>query len=97
MPQQNRGPVLSKELERLRLRSGLSRMEVIRRAQLNTTYGYQIFSGVRAPSRDRIISLGLGLCLSLEELNHLLWCGGCHALYPFVRRDALVIFLSVTV
>lgn len=66
--------------------------EVIRRAQIERTYGYQIFNGTRRPSRDKLIQLAFGFGLSLEQTQDLLKRSGKSVLYSRIRRDAACIF-----
>ncbi|EAH0356241.1 hypothetical protein JHM12_003033, partial [Listeria monocytogenes] len=47
-------------LKELLAEKKLTKASVIRAARLHETYGYQIFSGVRRPSRDRTIALSFG-------------------------------------
>lgn len=65
---------------------------VIQRAQIDRTYGHQLFNGTRRPSRDKVLQLALGMGLSLEETQQLLQAAGRSALYPRLKRDAALIF-----
>ena len=65
---------------------------VIARAQIDRTYGHQLFNGTRKPSRDKVIQLAFGLGLDVEETQRLLRAASKNALYPRVRRDAVVIY-----
>lgn len=71
---------------------GLRKAQVIRAAHLNETFGYQIFSGDRGASRDKILALGLALGCDLHEMRILLNHANCSDLYSKNRRDAIVIF-----
>ena len=66
--------------------------KVIKKAQIDRTYGYQIFNGTRTPSRDKIIMLAFGFSLSLEETQKLLKVAQKSVLYPKIKRDAVCIF-----
>ena len=70
---------------------GLSMAEVIRATQLDRTYGYQLFNGTRNPSRDKILMLAFGMGLDVTETQQLLRAGGKSALYPKLKRDAIII------
>lgn len=70
----------------------LSRSEVIRKAGLNETFGYQIFMGQRGAGRDKVLQLAFAMGLSLKETNRLLQSGGHNELYCKNRRDAIIIF-----
>lgn len=62
---------------------------VIRKAQIDRTYGHQIFNGTRIPSRDKLIQLAFGFELSLEETQKLLKTSGKSTLYAKIKRDAV--------
>ena len=73
-------------------RRGLVPERVIQRAQIDRTYGHQLFNGTRLPSRDKVLQLALGMGLSLEETQQLLHAAGRSPLYPRLKRDAALIF-----
>lgn len=83
---------LSDYLTALLKEKGLKRSEVVREAGLNATFGYQIFTGARMASRDKLLQLAFAMGLTLREANRLLRCGGASALYCKDRRDAIIIF-----
>ena len=66
--------------------------QVIKKAQIDRTYGHQIFNGTRMPSRDKLIQLAFGFGLSLDETQKLLKSAGKSVLYPKFKRDAAIIF-----
>jgi len=61
-------------------------------AQIDRTYGHQLFNGTRRPSRDKALQLAVGMNLSVEETQQLLQAAGKSALYPRLKRDAALIF-----
>lgn len=69
----------------------LSKAEIIRNSYIQTNYAYQIFSGLKVPSRDKLISLCFGLNLSIDEAQTLLKYAGYAQLYPRVKRDSIII------
>ena len=69
----------------------LSKAEVIRNSYIQTNYAYQIFSGLKVPSRDKLISLCFGMSLSIDEAQTLLKYAGYAQLYPRVKRDSVII------
>lgn len=83
---------LSEHLSALLESRGLARIDVIREAGLNETFGYQIFVGQRNPSRDKVLQIALAMHLDLRETNRLLRIAGASDLYCKNRRDAIVIF-----
>ena len=66
--------------------------QVIKKAQIERTYGHQLFNGTRNPSRDKLIQLAVGFELSLEETQTLLKKAGKSMLYPKIKRDAACIY-----
>ena len=71
---------------------GLSKSEVLDNSLIEKHYGYQIFSGTKRPSRDKVIMLCFGMHLNLREAQSLLKKCTYSELYPRNRRDAVVIF-----
>lgn len=71
---------------------GRSRAEVIRRSGVTTSYGYQVFSGARQPSRDVAVMLALGAGATLKETQDLLTRAGLGRLWAKDPRDAVVMF-----
>ena len=79
-------------LERLLESRGYSKAELARRAGMSTVYLYQILSGRRRPSRDKLICLCFGLGCSLDTVQELLKKNGFLGLYPKNRRDAIILY-----
>nr|WP_246599946.1 XRE family transcriptional regulator [Gordonibacter massiliensis (ex Traore et al. 2017)] len=83
---------LSGYLQQLLDEKGLERAEVVRKAGLNETFGYQIFMGQRGASRNKVLQLVFAMGLSLKEADRLLQAAGANELYCKSRRDAIIIF-----
>ena len=83
---------LSGYLQQLLAEKGLERAEVVRAAGMNPTFGYQVFTGARGASRDKVLALAFALRLSLKEANRLLQAAGANELYCKNRRDAIIIY-----
>lgn len=83
---------LSEYLQQLLREHGLKRAEVIREANLNSTFGYQIFTGQRQASRNKVLQLAFAMHLPLHEANRLLQAANVNELYCKNRRDAIMIF-----
>lgn len=79
-------------LQALLEEKGLKRSSVIRDANLNATFGYQIFTGARGAGRDTILQLAFAMRLTLRETNRLLQAAGANGLYCKSRRDGIIIF-----
>lgn len=70
----------------------LKKSQVIKDAELNEIYGYQIFGGKRMPSRDKLICICFGMKLNLDETQQLLKYAGFSPLYPKSKRDSILIW-----
>lgn len=81
-------------LEEWRKEKKVSKAELIRRSNLNGAYVYQIFLGLRYPSRDKVIALAFGLGLTADETQKLLKQAGYRELYPREPRDALLLYAA---
>lgn len=83
-------PQICYHLSELCRARGLKAVEVIRRANLERTYGHQLFNGTRKPSRDKLLQLAFGFGLSVEETQELLKVARQSPLYPKILRDAAI-------
>ena len=83
---------VSEQLRRLCEERDIVPEQVIKKAQIDRTYGHQIFNGTRVPSRDKLIQIAFGFGLTLEETQNLLKSAGKSVLYPKFKRDAAIIF-----
>lgn len=79
-------------LEMFLKKKGKTKSEVLDSALLEKHYGYQIFSGMKNPSRDKLIMICFGLELSLDEIQQILKKCSYGVLYPRDRRDSVIIF-----
>lgn len=86
---------LSEFLNQLIKEKSLVKSSVIKKSNMHEIYGYQIFSGKRVPSRNKLIALSFGMELSLDETQTLLKYAGFAPLYPKQKRDSLLIW-SIT-
>ena len=83
---------LSDYLQQLLVEKRLERSRVVHMADINETFGYQIFTGQRGASRDKVLQIAFAMALTLTECNRALRAAGAAALNPKDRRDAIVIF-----
>ena len=83
---------LSDQLGKLLRKKGLSKAEVVRECNLNEVYAYQILSGVRRPSRDKLLCLCFAMKATLSETQSLLKESGFAPLYVRSHRDSIIIF-----
>ncbi len=73
-------------------KKNISKAALAKKAGISNVYLYQIFSGERNPSRNRILCLCFGLTASLEETQELLKHSGYAQLYAKNKRDAIIIY-----
>ena len=85
-------PSFPQHLEHQMDRRSINAAQLSELALLSRSFTYQLCSGTRAPSRDIVLRLALVLELNVEETQRLLRCAQRGALYPRVRRDAVLIF-----
>ena len=65
---------------------------VIEKSGIERTFGHQLFNGRRNPSRDKVIQLAVGFEMDYKETQKLLKVARKSALYPKIKRDAVVIY-----
>lgn len=65
---------------------------VIRRANIERSYGHRLFRGSRNPSRDTVLQLAFGFGMDVKDAQQLLKVARHAALHPKVRRDAVIAF-----
>ena len=66
--------------------------QVIRRANLEKSYGHQLFSGKRNPSRDTVLQLAFAMDADLPQAQEMLRSARRSPLYPRIKRDAVLIY-----
>lgn len=71
---------------------GYTKAELAQRSLMSEVYLYQILSGSRHPSRNRVLCIAFGLQASLDEVQQLLVLSGFAPLYVKDRRDAILIY-----
>lgn len=69
----------------------LSRAAVIARSDIPRNYAYQLFNGIRKPSRDKVIQLAFGFGLSVDDAQELLKIARQAPLYPKIPRDIVLL------
>lgn len=72
--------------------SGLSHADIIRRLNVERSYGYQLLNGSRVPTRVHIIKLGLMFGLEPEEMQKFLKEAGKEMLYVRNLTDAKIVY-----
>ena len=85
-------PDVSEMITDLLKAKNITKTELAKNSGVSEVYLYQVLSGRRTPSRDRMICLCLGLHCTLEETQKLLRQSRFAELYPKVRREAVIMF-----
>lgn len=70
----------------------ISKADIIKKSDINEIYGYQLLSGKRTPSRNKLLCICIGAGFTLEETNETLKVGGFSPLFPKIKRDSIIIF-----
>ena len=78
-------------INRIYRQQGRGKAEIAREAGISDIYLYQIFSGKRIPSRNRLICICLGMRTFGEDAQMLLRLYGYAPLYVRDERDAIIL------
>ena len=65
---------------------------IIRRANLDKSYGHQLFTGKRNPSRDTVLQLSFAMSADYRQTQEMLKIARKSQLYPRIKRDAAIIY-----
>lgn len=79
-------------INRICVEKGLVKEHIFQRAEMDPSFGHQIFRGVRRPSREKMLQMAMGFPLTLEETQQMLLLGNKRLLHPRIMRDAALIF-----
>ena len=71
--------------------AGIPKARIIARSEIPRNYAYQLFSGLRNPSRDKVIQLAFGFDMGVEEAQELLKLARQAPLYPKILRDSVIL------
>lgn len=69
----------------------ISRAKVIAKSDIPRNYAYQLFNGIRKPSRDKVIQLAFGFGLDVDSTQELLKVARQAPLYPKIPRDIVIL------
>lgn len=70
---------------------GVSKAYVVDKANIPRNYGYQIFNGIRKPSRDKVIQLAFGFGMDVENAQELLKAAREAPLYARLPRESVIL------
>lgn len=65
---------------------------IIKRADIERSFGHQLFRGARNPSRDTVLQLAFGFKADVGMAQELLKHAGKSSLYPRVKRDTAIMY-----
>jgi len=85
-------PALPQFLIELCRRNDITQTKLFWEADIEKSHGYQIFKGRRRLSRDNALKIALVLKLDVAETQRLLTVSMNSQLYPFIPRDAAILF-----
>ena len=66
--------------------------QVILRANLEKSFGHQLFSGKRNPSRDTVLQLAFAIRADVDQAQEMLKVAQKSILYPRIKRDTVIIY-----
>ena len=66
--------------------------QLIRRANLDKSFGHQLFSGKRKPSRDTVIQMAFAMNADVSQTQEMLKIARKSLLYPRIKRDIVIIY-----
>lgn len=93
---QNESDFLSQDtvsfFEEMMSKYKLDKSDIILRADIDRSYGYQILRGARCASRDNYLRIAIGMGLDLTDTQLLLNTTQTSPLYARIKRDAAIIF-----
>ena len=66
--------------------------QLIRRTNLEKSFGHQLFTGKRKPSRDTVIQLAFAMEADVDETQEMLKAARKSLLYPRIKRDTVILY-----
>jgi len=85
-------PLFSEYITKLCRHSGQVPEQIIKRANIERSFGHQLFKGTRNPSRDTVLQLAFGFKADTDMAQELLKYARMSLLYPRVKRDAVILY-----
>lgn len=85
-------PSFSEYITQLCKRQEAVAERIIKRANIERSFGHQIFKGSRNPSRDTVLQLAFGFQADVGMAQELLKYARMSALYPRMKRDAAILY-----
>ena len=66
--------------------------QVIKRSNIEKSFGHRLFSGARNPSRDTVLQLAFAMKADVKQAQEMLKIARKALLYPRIKRDAVLIY-----
>ena len=66
--------------------------QLIKSANLEASFGHQLFSGRRNPSRDTVLQLAFAMGAGIVQTQEMLKITRKSMLYPRIKRDAAILY-----
>ena len=85
-------PSLSEYITKLCEARGEKPEQVLKRSNIESSYGHRLFTGKRHPSRDTVLQLAFGFGMDVAEAQQLLKVARMARLHPKVKRDAVIAY-----
>ncbi len=79
-------------IEQLMDERGIKKSAIIKKLNVERSYGYQILNGTRIPTREHLLKISLAMKLSLEDTQKVLKTGCKSILYARNIEDAKAIY-----
>ena len=70
----------------------MSRYRLFRKADITSSFGYEMLNGKRLPDRDTLLRFAFLLQLSIEQTQKMLNLAETSLLYPRRLRDSVILF-----
>lgn len=96
--EENRGDIsrthmrIDRALAVLLSEQGLRKSDVIARSGIENHYAYQIFSGMKTPTRDKVIMLCFGFEMTADDAIQFMKITGYPPLYAKEERDNAILY-----
>lgn len=79
-------------LEACMKKQNMEKKDVIHQTNMQENYAYQICSGAKKGSKDKIVQLALAMHLDLHDTDNLLSLSDNGKLYAKVKKDSILIY-----
>lgn len=71
---------------------GYKKKNIIPKLNISRSHAYDILSGTKAPSRNKVLEIAFAICANIHEVNRMLNYAEHQSLYPKDIRDSIIIY-----